>query len=335
MWNDGDGTWGLSVDITGDNNFWNIGVAASARGNDNQYEANRGVFAYADGTGTWNIGVDGTTGMSGTANYSGYFHNGDFLVNNTQTPGTGGVLLPPDAIDATEILNEPGITSQETMSAVVFTSLTPVPTMMDLSTVTITIPADGYVVLHANTYVWLAGAGGVNTVAYMQIDETEGGSTTGPYYRTVGCYAKPSAGNMFYAVPLERIYFKTAGTYTFRIEARPTSITGDGEVNFYNRTLMATYVPTSYASVTATVAQDEAAGFEHAERIDESASASGHASPSGAPAAYQVDLRELELKAARTAAEAEKARRELVEAKAGAALRSSQAPDLSGEESHR
>jgi len=50
---------------------------------------------------------------------------------------------------------------------------------------------------------------------------------------------------------------------------------------------------------------------------------------------YQVDLRELELKVARTAFEAEKAKRELLEARLRAPISSSQGTDAYREESKR
>lgn len=318
-WNDGQGNWGLAADVGGDNANFNVGVAGSAGGNDNIADANYGLLGFASGSGSMNVGVYASTDGTGIENLSAYFFGGDVLVSSPVTPGTGGVLLPADAIDATEILNEPGIVS-ETNPAGIDQALTS--TTTDVQTVTITIPADGYIRVVGNAYCWITGAVGDNAVGFFQIDETSGGAFTIPYGRLVGAYSRPGAQNSFHPVSVERTYFKTAGTYTFRLEGAEQSVSGTGGVWTIWPIVTATYFPTAYGTVAAVVASSESGDFERASAVRvESAASVGGGAPSDADPMFSVDLRELELKVARADAEAEKARRELVEAKLSAMRR--------------
>jgi hypothetical protein len=270
--------------------------------------------------------------MNGTANYSGYFQNGDFTITNPQTPGTGGVQLPADAVDHTEIFDGPGIASDNNP---VFVDQQITGSMSDVETVTITTPADGYIHVQGNVYSWITGAAGDAAVGVFQIDESPGGGSIAPYYRAVGSYSK-SASNSFHPVTVERTYFKPAGTYTFRIEGVTTGITGSGALWTIWPILTATYCPEAYGSVAALATSVDANEFQDADPVSAVTGAGGtEGTAVQSEQTFKVDLRELELKAAKTQAEAEKARRELVEARASALVRSSQAATVNGEGSNR
>lgn len=306
-WNDLSGTWGVVSDVSGDGNFWNIAVAGAAVGTNNGFEANRGIYGYAGGTGSVNIGVEGATQGDGTSNYSGYFRNGDFIVTAPESPGTDGVQLPPDVIDNTEILDEPGIAFNAEFFA--GPTLSPSTTAQDIVTVTITTPATGYIVVHGNATFRYSGTIGAN-YAWVQIDDVAGGAS-GARFLWSGGNAHSSTGNEYETIAISRVYSLAAGTYTFRLEGNAyiSNAVGAGSFVFQSE-LMATFHSTSYGSVSALVA--DRSDFEDAEHVKAIDTQTGQTVE-----AYAVDLRELELKAARARAEAERTQRELVEARMG------------------
>ena len=92
--------------------------------------------------------------------------------------------------------------------------------------------------------------------------------------------------------------------------------TGNGSKYMWNPVITATYFPTSYGTVT-TVAQDPG-GFTDVEAVQFEDQEGG-----GISTVYHVDLRVLELQAAKARAEAEAAQRRLVEARLQKQMQSS------------
>jgi len=135
-------------------------------------------------------------------------------VFDTHSSGTDAVQLPDDAVDSSEILDEPGIASANTSASVTFNAA-----MQDIETVTITTPAAGYIVVEGKCigreYNTTGAAQG-----WVQIDETAGGSTVPPHAVFFGLASHAStAGYNAFPVYVSRVYNKgTAGTYTFRME---------------------------------------------------------------------------------------------------------------------
>jgi len=223
--------------------------------------------------------------------------------------GDGAVDLPEGSISAAEIWNEPGIVAGDDNSIVNLNS----DAMQDLATVTITTPASGYIVVLAKVNGSLSGTRSAN-YGYVQIDETLGGNTTAPYYAAFGMDSALSTSS--YSIPayVQRTYFKPAGTYTFRVEGMSYVANGVGAVTrcIYPM-VIATYYPTSYGTVNTMVSSAERGQFDGA--TPQSSSVSGPEGPGGSQTLYRVDLRELELKAAKAQAEAERAQREVTEAR--------------------
>lgn len=200
--------------------------------------------------------------------------------------GDNAVMLPDNAIAASEVLDEPGISANVNGADVVLVqgSLT----MTDLVTTTITIPADGYIVVRGRSNFTTSGTAGEN-IAYVQVDETAGGSDEPDYRSAAGIHAHSNSGthNLLFTIYNDRVYFKTAGAYTFRLEARAGEENSDGATGTLSQSFItATFYPTSYGSVNM---------------------------PSGFGS--RTDLRDLELRAARLRADAERAQRELLEAR--------------------
>jgi hypothetical protein len=104
---------------------------------------------------------------------------------------------------------------------------------------------------------------------------------------------------------VERVFFKSAGTYSFVLEglAHPDNDL-DANTSVMNSYLTATYVPTSYGAVNTIVAAGDVGTFDKASPIKSESS----------DQYYQVDLRELELRAAKARAKAVEAERLLLQA---------------------
>jgi hypothetical protein len=230
-------------------------------------------------------------------------------VFNMSLTGDACVSLPDSAISADEILDEPGIAEGRVAGSVNVTGAT---TMIDIVTVTIDIPAPGYVVLEASAQARLYNTTSANYMS-CQIDTTAGGAEDYNYYYYVGFATPPNTLNIWLPVSMRRTYYETsAGSYTYRFEAR--DVTSNGNKYMWNAVITATYTPTSYAPMMAFVSASEAAQFEHAEAVVP-ASNGLEAAPAG-EIGYRVDLRELEMKVARLKSELEKAQHEFDEAEA-------------------
>ena len=200
--------------------------------------------------------------------------------------GNDAVRFPDDAIDADEILDEPGIASNTT-SASTSVQITTAGTMMDVAEVTIATPSPGYLHIIARYSVSFANTTGENK-GYLQISSTEGGGLLASRYTQCGMDAFPTIGTYYYPGYTDLIvYNSTADTYTFRLEAMRTA-SSTGIMSVHNAKIMAMYIPTSYGSVKSVVA--DPSGFTEAEAIN-TVDQDGNAQT-----AYKVDLRELELR---------------------------------------
>lgn len=157
--------------------------------------------------------------------------------------GDESVILPNSSINNNEILDEPGIAVDKNASLIPLST----GSMMDLVTVDITTPADGYIVLHGKCYLLFSGTTGPNT-ALVQIDEYEGGSSSFPYYTVAGLGGYVNTETSYFPVYVTRTYYKTAGTYTFRMEGR-ASHSLPAEAKSWDHILTAVFYPTSYEAV--------------------------------------------------------------------------------------
>lgn len=161
--------------------------------------------------------------------------------------GDTSVMLPNDAINAGEILNEPGVSTS------INSNLVPLMTgeMQDLITITVEIPDDGYIVVQGKCYLLLSGTTGPNT-ATVQIDQNEGGGTNFPYFQIAGLSGYVNTGTNYFPVFLTRTYYKSKGTYTFRLEGR-ASYEPPAVAQSWDHILVATYYPTSYYGVQSVI----------------------------------------------------------------------------------
>jgi hypothetical protein len=195
-------------------------------------------------------------------------------------------------------------------------------TMTDLATLTITIPSDGYIVLQGRCTFQAEGSFWHNLVR-VQIDEAAGGPDVPTHYSEAGWFTgddedglvttSSSGSTSFFhrseSIYTDRVYYKPAGTYTFRIEGRAHDDNSSYAVSrIRNAFVTATFHPTSYGPVETAVSGVNAGEFDFASPIDMGPEGSG---------GYKVDLRALELETLRLQAQLERARRELAEARLG------------------
>lgn len=266
-----------------------------------------GGFSFvSNGFGGTAFSVDGNFGGSGWPYI--YMSGLSSMSFDLSSAANNSVILPNDAIASNEILDEPGVASSNSLAFI--SPLTA--SMQDLTTVTITIPAPGYIWLTGKIReVDLLTPNALNLV-WAQIDETAGGTFTSPHESMWGGSILPGADPMWSSIHCQRMYFKgSAGSYTFRLEA----MLGAGSASAFYPTLTAIYFPTSYGSVATMVSSQEAAEFESATLAK--ANEDGTAKVTGATQTdmYKVDLRELELKVAKSRIETERLGRELAEAR--------------------
>ncbi|MEZ5357339.1 MAG: hypothetical protein R3F48_00820 [Candidatus Zixiibacteriota bacterium] len=199
------------------------------------------------------------------------------------TSGNNSVILPDDAIDGDEILDEPGIAANSSPS---YVSVTSTSEMIDIVTVDITIPAPGYVSVESHAVVNLQGTTGSNG-GYLRIDRNEGGTIGDGEYVFLYYFAFASAGENYIPASVVRNYYlSTAGTYTFRLEAQLSGFSA-GVMSVGHSYITAKYYPTSYGTVSAV--SDVPQGIPGEEELVIT-NEQGESST-----VYKVDLRELEL----------------------------------------
>jgi hypothetical protein len=252
-------------------------------------------------------GNNGSASKSPTVSISGA---GSATLFSTDLSGDVAVVLPSSSISAAEILDEPGIAQGHVNAAVNVPIGT---TMGDIVTVTLTTPASGYIVVEADAQHGIYGSATANqNYAHIQIDETAGGSYEVGHYFLSGYSSIPGAHNfnMWAPVSIRRTYYKPAGTYTFRLEAYGVQ-TETLQNYLINPTITATFYPTGYGSVTAAVTPGEASQFSNVQRTV----SMGQLPQDGPTEGALVDLRELELRDAAAQVQAERAHRQLIEAR--------------------
>lgn len=157
--------------------------------------------------------------------------------------GDASVVLTDGSINADEMLNEPGIAYNTLSGSIDVTTSS----MMDLITVSITIPAPGYVRVTGKAIVDRYFSNPTDSGycgAYLQIDTTAGGSPTPPYDSYEYSWLRVREGSTPF---VERIfYLNSAGTFQFRLEASKNEWPGECNVMVYDRSITAVYYPTSY-----------------------------------------------------------------------------------------
>jgi hypothetical protein len=213
------------------------------------------------------------------------------VVLRADTVGDSAVVLPEASVSSEELLNEPGLVTYIQIYPITLVDME----MTDLVTVEIETPADGYIVLEGKCYVEMSGTTGPN-VALVQIDENEGGGSSFPYYSLAGLGGYVNTSSHYFPIYLRRIYWKKAGSYEFRMEGR-ASYPPPATARTWDHVLTASYYPTNYGPVYQIVT--DPTGFDQPRALP----MSDPVNPDASGTFYEVDLRELEAKAADDAAD--------------------------------
>ncbi len=240
-----------------------------------------------------------TGAVTGPKLATGAVGSTEILNNSIQS-----VDIQDNTLTNVDILDSPGIAQGRNTGSVILTTSE----MSDIVTVTITIPAAGYIFVQASAYVQISGSVS-QSWAFIQVDETEGGGGIAGLYTLSGLHGYVSTGTSFFDASAQRTYFKSsAGTYTFRLEAYKSQAASSISMGY--ATCTALYFPVARGTVTAITSDIK--GLREYETIN----AEAVGSPSGASeTVYKTDLRQLELEATRARLEAEKAENSFIKAK--------------------
>lgn len=239
------------------------------------------AFSASDISGYDNDGIQTVETDSENRSLTIYDSLGESYITLQHKSGDSALIIPDSSINADEILNEAGLTSSINISLTTLTNSE----MIDLTTVTIEIPEDGYIVLYGKCYLLLSGTTGANS-AIVQIDANEGGGTQFPYYAIAGLSGYQNSGTNYFPVFVTRIYYKSQGIHTFRLEAKANNPL-PAVAQSWDHILSAFYYPTSYRGVEAIIA--DPFNFDNPIQISTD-------SLRDTKQYYKVDLRELEIK---------------------------------------
>lgn len=162
--------------------------------------------------------------------------------------GTSEII--DNSIFGVDIVDEPGLVQNRSADTVDLENFR----MNDLATVTIVTPASGFIFLTGRVNFRMYGATS-NNLAYLQIDQTQYGTEIGGSYSACGFVSYPTTGDHFFTGTCQRTYFKSAGTHTFRLEARQIASAAQSFIEAFSPILTALYFPTSYGAVVLTSEQ--------------------------------------------------------------------------------
>jgi hypothetical protein len=195
-----------------------------------------------------------TVVLSAGENYGGQL----VLSDTTETPvilldagndGDASVVLPVDAIAPNEILAEAGIAND--IGTNFFTSLTTLQIDYKIDSVTIVIPADGYVELTAGCFVNTDHQEGQPTDVFIGISKTQNIDYFVPGCVVVGISNTRPTGNDRVPAYSTRLYTETAGTHTYYLVAE-RNLGGSEMTNVANPSIIARFFPTAYGSIAST-----------------------------------------------------------------------------------
>ncbi len=233
-----------------------------------------------------------------------YTITGNDIANSTLT----GTKIENGSIDKFDLLDEVGICRSSLAGSIISVATSGV-TIIDSAT--ITINAAGYILALGSCFASLSGTSFGVVIAEINMN----GTTLGNNYVAWGFGNETTATsyNRWGSLNPEYLYYaSSAGNYKFYFIASRGSYTG-GSASIYYPKLDLIYIPASMGTVSAIVPGSEATNFDKAEAINPLSDPNAPIITS--ETFYKVDLRELELKAARAREEAERAEKELLEAK--------------------
>ena len=207
-------------------------------------------------------------------------HRGDSgIVLRGGWTGDSAVVLPDSSVNASEILDEPGVASLKNTQIMDLSE----GAMTDLVVLEIEIPADGFIVLYGKCYAVLSGTTGPNG-AKVQIDQEEGGPALFPYYTQAGLSGYVNTGDNYFPMFVTRVFYREAGIHEFRLEGLATHPL-PALAQTWDHILTAVYYPSAYGWISTILASP--AGFPGAVPIE----LDDPRLPNRTGTVYDVDLR--------------------------------------------
>jgi len=166
--------------------------------------------------------------------------------------GDNSVILPTDAVNSAEIINEPGIVHRYK------NTITTTSSVLAGDTLVITVPASGYVILQASGYFDALSNAGGSPYIRASISETAASIN----FDNFAYFNLPSlpAGSYYDDFSINGAFSVTAGAHTYYLNSSLGVGVTSGHMNRVH--FMATYYPTSYGTFTATKAAPMGAAQE-------------------------------------------------------------------------
>ncbi len=184
--------------------------------------------------------VDGNFGNTGSTymGVAGTSRSADF---DMSVAGDASVMLPPDAISASEIFDEPGVASYAAFNGVTLTS-----SFASYGSRTITVPRAGYVLVMATTDLNVVHSTGTySNIAIGVSTDPNALPTSQNFWLTLD--PNTPSGGYYYPVTVSGMFQVAAGANTFYLVVR--TISGAGSI--FERNLSIMYAPTAYGTFVA------------------------------------------------------------------------------------
>jgi len=156
----------------------------------------------------------------------------------------GSSEIIDNSILGADIIDEPGLAQNRNADTFDLDNLM----MIDLAIVTLTTPASGFIFLTGRVNFRMYGATS-NNLAYLQIDQAINGTEIPGSYSVCGFAGYPATGDYFFTGTCQRTFFMSAGTHTFRLEARQIASSLQSFIAASSPILTAMYFQRSYGGV--------------------------------------------------------------------------------------
>jgi len=163
------------------------------------------------------------------------------------TVGSDPEMTPRQRLGSVPYAMRAGIVPALSLDRVTPSANVPSGSMGDMVTTTVTIPTSGNILVIGSGQFGFSAATGASNFAWFQIDETAGGGLDNEHYNAAGFTSSPG-GTAVLPVSIMRAYGKSAGTYTFRLEAMMGSST-TGSAYFWQPTITAMFFPDNIGPV--------------------------------------------------------------------------------------
>ncbi len=158
--------------------------------------------------------------------------------------GDASVAIPNDAINALEMLNEPGVASNTGTTNIIMDG-----TVQTLLSRTITVPASGWVLVIGTASILLTHANLTPTFGSFGVSDVAGSFPANQEAEVALSNSAPS-GNYAQTVTSHGLFSVSAGGNTFYFIGQE----GSGNLTVHDRQLTLVYYPTAYGTVTPTLA---------------------------------------------------------------------------------